>query len=115
MRTRIAAGQLAETETRVADEILKVVAEVKTAFYTAQARNHLLGRLRVLSQTNETAAEFTKRLHDAGNVSDLDLANQQSAYEQSHLEIAKRADPRRDRERVNRLLGLSGNEINHHA
>lgn len=113
MRTRIAAGQLAETETRVADEILKVVAEVKTAFYTAQARNQLLGRLRVLSQTNETAAEFTKRLHDAGNVSDLDLANQQSAYEQSHLEIAQtELDLRRDRERVNRLLGFSGNEIN---
>jgi cobalt-zinc-cadmium efflux system outer membrane protein len=104
---------LAETETRVADEILKVVAEVKTDFYTAQARKQLLDRLRVLSQTNETAAEFTKRLHDAGNVSDLDLTNQQSAYEQSHLEIAQtELDLRRDREKVNRLLGLSGNEIN---
>jgi cobalt-zinc-cadmium efflux system outer membrane protein len=109
MRKRIAAAQLAQTETRVADEVLKLLTEVKTAFYTLQAREQLLGRLKVISETSETATEFTKRLHDAGNASDLDLANQQGSYEQSRLEVAQTTlQVRADRERLNRLLGLWG-------
>jgi len=111
-RTRIAAGQVAEAETSAANEVLKVVAEVKTAFYTAQARKQLLDQLHALAQTNETATEFTRRLHDAGNVSELDLANQQSAAAQSQIEVSQsELELRRDRERLNQLLGLSGDEI----
>ena len=113
LRKRIAAAQLAQTETRVADEVLKLAAEVKIAFYTVQARQQLLDRLRVISETNETAAEFTKRLHDAGNTSDLELANQQGSYEQSHVEVAQtELQVRRDRERLNRLMGLWGTNTN---
>jgi cobalt-zinc-cadmium efflux system outer membrane protein len=113
LRKRIAAAQLAQTETRVADAVLKLAAEVKTAFYTVQARQQLRDRLRVISDTSETAAEFTKRLHDAGNTSDLELANQQGSYEQSRLEVAQaELQVRRDRERLNRLLGLWGPNTN---
>jgi len=113
LRKRIAAAQLAQTETHVADEVLKLAAEVKIAFYNVQARQQLLDRLRVISETNETAAEFTKRLHDAGNTSDLELTNQQGSYEQSHLEVAQaELQVRRDRERLNRLLGLWGSNTN---
>jgi cobalt-zinc-cadmium efflux system outer membrane protein len=113
LRKRIAAAQLAQTETHVADEVLKLAAEVKIAFYNMQARQQLLDRLRVISETNETAAEFTKRLHDAGNTSDLELANQQGSYEQSRLEVAQtELQVRRDRERLNRLLGLWGANTN---
>ena len=109
LRKRVAAAQVAQTETRVADEVLKLAAEVKTAFYTAEARQQLLGRLRAITETNEAAAEFTKRLHDAGNTSDLEMVNQQGSYEQSRLEVAQtELQLRRDRERLNRLLGLWG-------
>jgi len=111
LRKRIAAAQLAATETRVADEVLRVATEVKVEFYTAQARQQLLDRLAVVLQTNETALEFTQRLHDAGNVSDLELANQQGSYEQSRLELSQtELQVRRDRERLNRLLGLWGSD-----
>ncbi len=113
LRIRIANAQLAQTEIRVADEVLKLAAETKIAFYTVQAHQQLLDRLRVISETNETAAEFTKRLHDAGNTSDLELANQQGSYEQSHLEVAQtELQVRRDRERLNRLMGLWGANTN---
>lgn len=109
LRKRIANAQLAQTEIRVADEVLKLALEVKIAFYTVQARQQLLDRLRIVTETNETAAEFTKRLHDAGNTSDLELANQQGSYEQSRLEVAQtELQVRRDRERLNRLMGLWG-------
>ncbi len=113
LRKRIANAQLAQTEIRIADEVLKLAAEVKIAFYTVQARQQLLDRLRVISETNETAAEFTKRLHDAGNTSDLELANQQGSYEQSRLEVAQtELQVRRDRERLNRLMGVWGPNTN---
>ena len=109
LRKRIANAQLAQVETHVADEVLKLAAEVKIAFHTVQARQQLLDRLRVIAETNETAAEFTKRLHDAGNTSDLELANQQGSYEQSRLEVAQtELQVRRDRERLNRLMGVWG-------
>lgn len=111
LRKRIAAAQLAATETRVADEVLKLAMEVKIAFYTAQARQQLFDRLQTIAETNETAAEFSKRLHDAGNISDLELTNQQGSYEQSRLEVAQaELQTRRDREQVNRLLGLWGGQ-----
>jgi cobalt-zinc-cadmium efflux system outer membrane protein len=113
LRKRMASAQLAQTETRIADEVLQLAAEVKTAFYTAQARTQLLGRLRLISESNETALEFTRRLHDAGNVSDLDLSNQKGSYEQSRIEVAQaELQVRRDRERLNRLLGLWGAQTN---
>jgi cobalt-zinc-cadmium efflux system outer membrane protein len=112
LRKRIASDHLAATEIRLADEVLKLVADVKIAFYTAQARQQLLDRLRAVSETNETALEFTKRLHDAGNVSDLELTNQQGSYEQSRLEVTQtELQAQRDRERLNRLLGLAGRQI----
>ena len=113
LRKRVAAAQVAEAETRAADAVLKLAGEVKVAFYTAQARQQLLDRLRVISETNEVAAEFTKRLHDAGNTSDLELTNQQGSYEQSRLEVAQtELQVRRDRERLNRLLGVWGADTN---
>ncbi|MGI8437610.1 MAG: TolC family protein [Chthoniobacterales bacterium] len=113
LRKRFATARLAQTETRIADEVLKLAADVKSAFYTAQAREQLLGRLKLITETNETAAEFTKKLHDAGNTSDLEMANQQGSYEQSRLEVAQtELQTRRDRERLNRLLGLWGPNTN---
>ena len=113
LRKRIAGAELARSEVRAADEVLKLAAEVKVAFYTAQASRQLLDRLRVIGETNETAAEFTKRLHDAGNTSDLELANQQGSYEQSRVEVAQtELQVRRDRERLNRLMGVWGADTN---
>ncbi len=113
LRKHVAAAQVAAIETRTADGVLKLASEVKIAFYTAQARQQLLDRLRVIAATNETAAEFTKRLHDAGNTSDLELANQEGSYEQSRLDVAQtELQVRRDRERLNRLLGLWGGNTN---
>ena len=113
LKSRVAAAQLAETETSVAHEVTKLTAEVQIAFYTAQARQQLGDRLRVIAKTNEASAEFTKSLHAAGNISDLDLANQEGSAQQFHLEMAQ-ADLQiqRDREALNRLMGLSGDETN---
>ncbi len=109
LRKKVAARELARTELRVADAVLKLAAEVKTAFYNLQGKQMLFTRLSVLGDTNAAALELTQRQHEAGNISDLDLANQQSTYSQTRLDAAQvAAEMRTDREKLNRLLGVWG-------
>src|SRR5437667_904561 len=88
LRKKVAATQQMKTKLRVGDAILKLATEVKTAFYELQAEQQLLGRLKAINQTDATAVELAQRQHEAGNINDLDLANQQATYSQSKLDIA---------------------------
>ena len=111
LRKKVAATQLMKTKLRVGDAILKLATEVKTAFYELQAEQQLLGRLKAINQTDATAVELAQRQHEAGNINDLDLANQQATYSQSKLDIAETAASiRADREKLNRLMGTWGDD-----
>ena len=113
LRKRLAAAQLRAVEARVADETLQTAAETARAFYTYQARAQLIDRLQLVAETNGAAADFTRSLHTAGNVSDLDLVNQQALYSQSKIDVTQaHAQTLNDREGVNRLLGLDGAPAN---
>ena len=110
-RRKIAARNLEQTKLRVANEVLRLAGEVQTAFYTLQAREQFVKRLNATVEINEAAADLSKRQSEAGNINDLELLNQQSAYSQSRLDLAQAtAQARADRERVNRLLGLWGKQ-----
>ena len=111
LRKKVAAAQLAKTKLRVSDAILKLAAETKTSFYELQAQQQLLGRLKAINETDATAVELAQRQHEAGNISDLDLANQQATYSQSKLDIAETsASIRSGREKLNRLIGTWGDD-----
>jgi cobalt-zinc-cadmium efflux system outer membrane protein len=87
--------------------VLGIASETKAAFYTLQARQQLLKRLELIASTNKAGLDITQHRHEAGNVTDLDLANQQALYSQSRVDIAQtRTQVRSDRERLNRLMGL---------
>lgn len=109
LRKKVAAAQLETIKKRIASEVLGLVAETKNAFYMLQARQQLLGRLKLIVETNQAAAEIAKRQHDAGNTTDLDLANQAALYQQSRIDVAQtEAQIRSERERLNRLMGVWG-------
>ena len=100
---------VARVELTVGDAVLKLAAEVRVAFYTLQGKQMLFTRLGTLGETNAAALELSLRQHEAGNISDLELANQQSTYSQSKLEAAQvAAEMRSDREKLNRLMGVWG-------
>ena len=109
LRRKIGAAQLEQTKLRVGDEMLRFAARTKTAFYTLQARQQLVARLELILDINRTAAEFAKRQHEAGNIGDLDLVNQEIAYDQTRADLAlAQAQVRSDREALTRLMGLWG-------
>ncbi len=108
LRRRLAGQALRQTELRVADEAVRVAGDVRRAFYTLQARQQLLTTLRGIAGTAGAAADFTRQLREAGNIPELDLANARAALAQSQMDTAQaETGIATDRERLNRLLGLT--------
>jgi len=109
LRKKLAAVQLEETKLLVGNEVLGVVADVKTAFYTLQARQQLVKRLRLILEVNEASATLARQQNAAGNMNELDLLQNQAVYKQSRVDVAQaEVQVRSDREKLNRLLGLWG-------
>jgi cobalt-zinc-cadmium efflux system outer membrane protein len=110
-RKKIAARNLEATKLRISHEVLMLAEKVQTAFYTVQAGQQLTNRLALIVEVNEAAADIAKRQHHAGNINDLELQNQQAAHAQSRLDFARaQTKLRAERETLNRLLGLWGNQ-----
>jgi len=111
LRKRVAAQQFESTKLAVGYEILQLASDVKTAYYTFQAREQLLARLRLILDLNQTAAELARRQHEAGTLNELGSAAQQAIYDQSKADVVQaEAQLAADRERLNRLLGLWGGQ-----
>lgn len=109
LRSRVARDQLAATQLRVSDQVVKLVAEVKAAYYQLQGDEALLARLRTMQEGEASSLQLTQKLHAAGNVPDLSLSREQAIYSQGRLDIAKaEAEGRAHREKLNRLLGVWG-------
>ena len=72
-KKEIAAGQAEATKLRVAAEVLDLVAEVKTAYFRLEADQAIGALLHDRVSAADAAASLAKRLHDAGNISDLDI------------------------------------------
>jgi cobalt-zinc-cadmium efflux system outer membrane protein len=109
LKKRVAKDQLESAALRVADETLKLISLVKSAFYSLEASQQLLQRFKLIVDTNAASLDLAQRQYEAGNISDLALARQQATYSRSRLDVATaEAEIRRNREKLNRLLGLWG-------
>jgi cobalt-zinc-cadmium efflux system outer membrane protein len=75
------------------------------------ASQQLLKRFEVIADADAASLDLAQRQYEAGNISDLALAQQQASYSRSRLDVATmEAEIRRDREKLNRLLGLWGTD-----
>ena len=84
-------------------------ARAKTALYTVQASDQLLARLATLRDVHQAAFELAQRQLAAGNIADLDLANQQASFEESRIAVLEAdAQARVDREQLNPRPGGLG-------
>lgn len=107
-----ASGALHGTQYRVANRILDVAAEVRPAYYKLVADQQAAELFRKVVAANEAAAELSQRQLQAGNVSRRDQALQQAQYARAALDLARtEAQIASDREALNRLLGLFGDQV----
>lgn len=108
-RQEIATVQLDGEVLAVAHAVLRTATETRLAFLDLQTAENLSALLREIATASEASYELARRVHEAGNLSDLALANEQSLYEQSRLEYARTvAEAAALRERLNVHLGLWG-------
>src|SRR6266436_645308 len=111
LKKQVAKVQLEAAALRVADAALELVSQVKSAFYSLQASQQLLKRFKVIVDTNAASLDLAQRQQEAGNITDLALAQRQATYNRSRFDVATtEAEIRRNREKLNRLLGLWGTD-----
>lgn len=109
LRKQLAEAALAAVKQDVAGAAIDLAGQVRAAFYDHQAAQQTLEMRQTVVQATDASREFARRLHEAGNVTDLDLANERATYEQSKLELARaEAEVLETRERLNGLMGLWG-------
>ena len=112
LRKRVAADHLAAAQLRVAGEALRLVADVKTEVYWLQAGDAMLVHRKTIADINATALDLSQRQHEAGNITDLALAQQQATYNAARLaQAAAENELREHREKLNRLLSLWGPDV----
>jgi cobalt-zinc-cadmium efflux system outer membrane protein len=105
---RRALGQAAfeATRLRVTGAVLGFAAEVRADYYTLQAAQQALAQQRTIAEAAQASVALARRQHDAGNISDLDLENEQALYERAKLDLARvELDELQTRERLLADLG----------
>jgi cobalt-zinc-cadmium efflux system outer membrane protein len=110
-RKKVAEAELRATKLRVADAVLRMSSDVETAFYQLSAAQQIAAMRRTILETGDAAVDLARRQHEAGNISDLDLANQEALYEQVRTDLVRsEVDVIAARESLTRLLGLWGSD-----
>lgn len=112
LKSDLAGARLHQAELGITNEVLDLVFQVKSAFYEVQGGMAMLSlRQRVLQQA-EASGELAKRQFEAGNISELGLANERALTADVKLEFLKaEADLKIKKEDLNRLLGSGGEDV----
>jgi cobalt-zinc-cadmium efflux system outer membrane protein len=109
LRKRVASARFEEARLRVTGTVLDFAAQVRTAFYVHQANEQMVELRQTIAQALGVSLEVSRRLHDAGNISDLDLARDRAQTEASKVMLrAAEVDVRQSREHLNGLMGVWG-------
>lgn len=111
LRRKAASAAFEAAKFEVANAVLEVAAETRRSFYRLQGAEQLADMRKTVVEATAASALLAERQHKAGNISDLDLANEQALAEQSKIDFAlSEIDALEQRERLNELMGLAGDE-----
>ena len=111
LRTRVATARFEEAKMRVTGAVLDLAGRVRRAFYAYEADEQMLELRQTIVQALDASFEIAKRLADAGNITELDLARERAQFELSKLSLrAAEASVRQSREELNLLMGLWGRQ-----
>lgn len=110
-RRRLAVLALEERRLEVAHRIWNELHDVRVAYYEARAAGHGAEVLGLVAEARAASAEFARRLHEAGNIDELNLRRAEAGAERAQLEFdLQQAEAFAAREVLNRVLGVWGEE-----
>jgi cobalt-zinc-cadmium efflux system outer membrane protein len=111
LRKRVAAARFEEAKLRVTGAVLDFAGQVRRAFYEHQANEQALELRRTVVQALTASLDVSRRLHEAGNITDLDLARDRALTEASKVALrSAEITARESRETLNGLMGLWGED-----
>ena len=111
LRKRVAAARFEEAKTRVGGLVLDFAVRVRTAFYVHQANEQMLELRQTIVQALSASFDVTQRLHQAGNITELDFARERALLESGKLALrSAEVAVRQSREELNILMGLWGKQ-----
>ncbi len=105
---RRAIGRIAfdAAQLRVTSEVLRLGADVRAAYYDVVAASQHVAQNRTLFEAAQAAADVAMKQHKAGNITDLQLEQEQARYEQAKLDLARaERDQTIAREMLARAMG----------
>ena len=108
-RKRVARAGLEAAKLRVGDAAVKLAYDVRAGFYRAVAAEQILSMRKMVIEGASAAVDLARRQHEAGNLSDLDLATQEATYAQVVLDVSRAAaEVFGARESLTRMMGVWG-------
>src|SRR5262245_15007393 len=107
LRKRVAAAEFEAAKLEVAQAVIDLAANVKAAFYALQGAEQMLELRQTVTRATQLSADIATRQHEAGNITDHDLASERALAEDARVDVARaESDVLADREELNALLGL---------
>ncbi len=111
LRRRMAGSLFERERLRVTQEVLDHTAEVRAAYFRAQAAVQSVEMRLSISAAMDAALEAARARRRAGNVAALDVAQERRGANRARLDLAEaELEAGLSRERMNVLLGLWGEE-----
>ncbi|MFY9685819.1 MAG: TolC family protein [Pseudolabrys sp.] len=112
VRSEIAAERFRQAQLRAIDETLRIAFEVRRAYYRAVAAQELVALLVQAEETAKATAGLATKLGETGSLNKLDQAREQVFYAETTADLASaRQEAITTRERLTRLLGFWGNDL----
>ena len=112
LATRIEGRRFEQTKLLVTNEVLRVAAETRKAYFEAVAAQESVRYFEQVKTAAEAGADLARRMARAGNWSKLDQAREQVFYAEAAAQLARaRQNGVNERERLTRLMGLWGDDL----
>lgn len=112
LRKRIAENAFEAAKLRVTGAVIDLAGQVRTGYFACVAAGQMLELRQSVAASTEASYDLARRLRAAGNITELDLANERALHEQAKLDLARaEATVLEARERLNVLLGLWGEAV----
>ena len=111
LRKRVAAARFEEAKNRVSGLVLDFTGRVRTTFFSHQANEQMLELRQTIVQALHASFAVTRRLYEAGNITDLDFARERALLEAGKLALGSaEVAARQSREELNILMGFWGKQ-----
>ena len=105
-------GRFEQAQYQAALDAVGVAAETRRAFFSAVAAQELVAYGEQVKDAADASSELARRMLEAGNFSKLAQMRQQAFYADATSQLARaRHQATAERERLIRLLGLSGEQL----